>query len=575
MRQPHLLSSDHRVSPSSIPSERRKHRFLTWEIGILCGILALALALRLWHLSALTDNYDEGVYLASLRAMRSGNALFTQVFSSQPPLFLLSIYPFVWLFGPTMLAARSGVVVFSLIGILAMYLLARQLGGTWAGVAATLLLACDHLFLIQSQSLEAEAPSIALMIAAVAAATYVDRYPWQASALSGVFTTLAMLQKLLFPVAASAAIALLFLGQLIIFERGQRAQTLSGLAGSSRIARYLPCRQTIAHAAVLGGIYLLSLLLAVALVFLPYLGHLSAVYQQVVSFHLAAEQSFPSTLSQNWQIIWHNFAADIPLVVLTLLGVIVGLLRRRWYVLIGGAWTLAALVILLRQAPLFPHHLVLLIPGLALTAAIGLMPAPATFTAELTALHRRLCRLLPSLSRHSTRLTLGVLPVMLVVGILALNLYTNLDQPLGMPAGDAARLSQVADDLRLLTTPQQSVITDDQYIATLAGRDVPPELVDTSTVRITTGYLTSDQVIAIAQQPQVGAILFYSGRFQSLPAFTAWVVQHFHLARTYGQGQALYIRASPSVRANGGDHVESNPTKPGRVGQRTKTARSL
>lgn len=545
MGQPHLLSADDHVARGAAKAaERRTHSFLTLEIGILCGILVLALALRLWHLAALTDNYDEGVYLAALRAMQSGDTLFTQVFSSQPPLFLLSLYPFVWLFGPTMLAARSGVVVFSLIGILAMYLLARRLGGPWVGAAAALLMACDYLFLIQSQSLEAEGPAIALMIAAVAAASFVDRYPWQAVAISGVFTSLAMLEKLLFPVAAMAAIALLFLGHLIVFERGQHAKTPSGSVGSSRSALYLPGRQTIIRAAMLAGIYLLGLLLAGVLMFLPYLGYLPVVYNQVVSFHLAAEQHFPSTIGQNWHIIWLNFGQEIPLVLLALLGVIVGLLRRRWHILIGAAWTLAALVVLLRQAPLFPHHLVLLIPGLALTAALGLMPVPATFASEWTALHSRLLHVRPILRRQSTRLMLAWLPALLIVGVLALNLRANLDHPLGISSAEAARLSQVASDLRRLTSPQQSVITDDQYIATLAGRDVPPELVDTSTVRITAGYLTSNQVIAIAEQPQVEAILFYSGRFQSLPGFTAWVAQHFHLARTYGAGQMLYLKGS-------------------------------
>ena len=547
MSQPPLLSANNQVPPASAAlSAKRAYPLLTLEAGILCGILALALALCLWHLSALTDNYDEGVYLASLRAMRSGHALFTQVFSSQPPLFLLSLYPFVWLFGPSMLAARSGVVFFALIGILAMYLLARRLGGPWAGVAAALLLACDHLFLIQSQSLEAEVPSIALMIAAVAAATYVDRAPWQAAAISGVFTSLALLEKLLFPLAATAAIALLFLGHLIVFERGLRSQMPSDPARTGPMTRYLPRRQTMLRAALLGGVYLLGLLLVGALVCLPYLGHLPILYQQVVSFHLAAGQSFPASVSQNWKILSDNFGQDIPLVLLALLGVIVGLLRGRWAVLIGCAWTLVALIILLRQTPLFPHHLVLLIPGLAFTTALGLMPAPAAL-ADKTALRPRLRPWLLSRSSQSARLALVWLPALLVVGILALSLRANLDQPLGMPAANAARLSQVANDLRELTTPQQNVITDDQYIAALAGRDVPPELVDTSTVRITTGYLTSDQVIAIAEQPQVGAILFYSGRFHSLPGFSEWVAQHFHLARTYGPGQALYLKGAPSL----------------------------
>src|SRR5690349_18147984 len=50
---------------------------IIWDLCLVGGILVLALSLRLWHLSALTDNYDEGVYWASLRALHAGNGLFT------------------------------------------------------------------------------------------------------------------------------------------------------------------------------------------------------------------------------------------------------------------------------------------------------------------------------------------------------------------------------------------------------------------------------------------------------------------------------------------------------------------
>jgi hypothetical protein len=560
MQQPDLISQNQQAPPTAAnAADTRRRSALALEIGVPGGILLLALLLRLWHLSALTDSYDEGVYLASLRAMHEGYSLFTPVFSSQPPFFLLSLSPFIWLFGPTFLAARGGVVLFSLIGVLAMYLLGRRLGGLWVGAAAALMLACDYLFLIQSQTIEAEGPSVALMIVAVAAAAYIGRYPWQAAALSGVATALATLEKL-FAGTVIVPIALLFLGHLITYAQTQQGTSASSQPGAWRfksrlealrrrevrlrgLGRYI--RLSLARAGLLAGAYLAGLVLTTTLVFLPYLGQLQAVYQQAIGFHLAAGESFASTLSQNLRLVLLNTTATYPLMLLTLLGFIVGLVRRRWHVLTAGAWTLAALLILLRQQPLFPHHLVLLIPGLALCAALGLMPAPKTFASDMMALQARLRRLLPSLSAQGARVALVGLPLLLLVGVLALNLRTNLDHPLGLPAADATRLVQVANDLRQFTTPQQTVITDDQYIAMLADRNVPPALVDTSAVRIETGYLTAAQVIAIAQQSQVGAILFYSGRFQQLSGFQTWVEQHFHLIKMYGDEQALYLRASP------------------------------
>jgi len=546
MQQPDLISANQQTLPTlGDAAETHKRPSLVVELGVPAGILLLALVLRLWHLAAVTDNYDEGVYLASLRAIREGYGLFTPVFSSQPPVFLLSLSPFIWLFGPTFLAARSGVVFFSLIGVLAMYLLGRRLGGLWVGATAALLLAGDHLFLIQSQTIEAEGISVSLMIAAVAAAAYVERYPWQAAALSGVATALATLTKL-YAIIAIVLIASLFLAHLITYAQPQQGTPpFSQPEGKPFSARLLLQRPALARAGMLVGVYLTGLVLTTLLVFLPYLGQLQTVYQQAIGFHLAAGTSFASTLGQNLRLVLLNTTAAYPLVLLALLGFIVGLARRRWQVLTAGAWTLAALLILLRQQPLFPHHLVLLIPGLALSAALGLMPAPKTFAREVIILQARPRRIFPALSRRQASMLSKGLPLSLIVGVLALNLYTTLNHPLGVSAADAARLAQVADDLRQFTTPQQTVITDDQYIAMLADRDVPPALVDTSAVRIETGYLTTTQVIAIAQQPQVGAILFYSGRFQQLSGFRTWVAQHFRLAKTYGAGQDLYLRSSP------------------------------
>ncbi len=521
----------------------------SWEVGTVCAVLLLALLLRLWHLSALTDNYDEGVYWSSLRAMHAGNELFTPVFSSQPPFFLLSLYPLVALFGPTLVAARLGVVLLSLIGILGMYLLARRLGGPWAGAGAALLLACDYLYLIQSQTIEAEAPSVALMIAAVAAAAYADRYPWQAAFISGAATALAILEKL-FAVAAIAPILALFVGYLITFERAQLSEQVPGQQGSVFAGLRLPHRQTLLRAAMLAGAYLSGLALAALLVFLPYLNQLQAAYQQVIAFHLAADRNFASPLSQNAQTLL-GITTEYPLALLALLGIILGLVRRRWLILVAVAWALAALVILLRQSPLFTHHVALLVPTLALSAAIGLAPAAKIRSTGISAPHA-LRGTGPAWRKiRKSQAVMPGLAALLVVGMLAFNLRSDASYPLSKeaqemnpPPVNAAQIAQVASDLQRLTTPRQQVITDDQYIAALANRDVPPELVDTSDVRITTGYLTTGQVIAIAQQPQIGAVLFYTGRLDQLPGLRAWVGQHFRLARSYGNGQDLYLRTA-------------------------------
>ena len=105
--------------------------------------------------------------------------------------------------------------------------------------------------------------------------------------------------------------------------------------------------------------------------------------------------------------------------------------------------------------------------------------------------------------------------------------------------------ARVATDVRNSIAPDQVVITDAQFVAALAGRSTPPSLVDTSTVRIESGYVTLQQLENEASQPDVHAVLFFTNRLLTLPSvapFHAWVAQHFHLKYTYGTGQELWVR---------------------------------
>src|SRR5262249_60620688 len=113
----------------------------------LSAVVLLALLLRLWPLAGLATDYDEGVYLQSLRAMASGQPLFTAIFSSQPPLFLLGLYPLYLLFGQTLVAARLAIALYSMAGVVAMYFAGRAIAGRWTGVFAAALLALDPLYL--------------------------------------------------------------------------------------------------------------------------------------------------------------------------------------------------------------------------------------------------------------------------------------------------------------------------------------------------------------------------------------------------------------------------------------------
>jgi hypothetical protein len=221
--------------------------------------------------------------------------------------------------------------------------------------------------------------------------------------------------------------------------------------------------------------------------------------------------------------------SDLPVLALAVALAAWALARRWWGVLPPAAWLAASLLLLLLQQPLFAHHLALLMPPAALTIAVALAAALAERTTAAPA------------ARLSERdvLARGAAVTALLVVLLGLGVGLNGARHAALARNHALGPAFV---LAAATAPDDLVITDEQYVAGLADRDVPPNLVDTSYVRVQAGYLSAAQLEAAAASSQVRAVLFYSGRLDRVPGFRAWVAANFVLARSFGPGQDLYLK---------------------------------
>jgi hypothetical protein len=487
--------------------------------GRLAALLILiAAGLYLWPIAGFTRDYDEGVYWQSLRAMAEGHPLFTSVFSSQPPMFLLSIYPFYMAFGQTIAAARIGIAIFALIGIVAMYWLASEIGGPWAGLIAAALLIVDPHYLHQAQTLQAEGPAVAIEILAVALAVAASRRAgrWRMTlaALAGVAVAFGTLIKLL-DVVALVPIAL-YLGAPLLraFDGGNgrlRKPTETGL----RVGLRASARDLGLVAA--GGIVATVIALA------PFFGVFGALWDQVVTFHLAAAHTEKWNLTGNFRTILGGFGwLGIP----AALAVGVAWWRRDWRMGPPLLWLLASVLILERQVPLFDHHTVIIGPCLALMVAL----TPALLG--------------PAVNQVAGRwLGLAVMVVALLVFVSAA--YKGLRTTRGAAQGpnDAAQ-AQIAA-IQSFTTPGEVIVTDDQYTAAAAGHSVPPELVDTSYVRASSGYLTAAQLESIITRDNIRVIILDTGRLSSVKGFDTWLHAHYQKLVDLGHGGALYVRLAP------------------------------
>ncbi|HEY1389484.1 MAG TPA: glycosyltransferase family 39 protein [Ktedonobacterales bacterium] len=499
---PTLAAQIRRISPAG------------W-VALGAGVIALALALQ--TLQGPSSDYDEGVYWQSLRAMADGHPLFSSVFSSQPPLFLLSVYPFYIIFGQSLGAARIALIFFSLAAIAGTYVAGRALGHPAIGAVACLLLALAPLYEHGAHTLQAELPSVALQIWAVACAILAmrasgRRRTWLAVG-SGVLLGCALLIKLF---------AIVVLVPIVLYLSVPLAQRWREKGGSLGWPTRPDLWEGLRKIAPALGWLVAGLIGAIVVVLLPYIGQLGAAYDQVIRFHLAAAQVDSHSLGDNLQLIGTTLQ-DARLVFLAVPAIVVVVWRRMWVSAPLILWALADFVTLLRQQPLLGHHIVLLSPALALITGCGVYAMWHAF-AE------------PSRQRLAQTVTLVVLVVMCLAGLIL-----NWNQNTAANAPIPARTLSMALALQSVSAPNEVVLSDDQYVAALANRDVPPQLVDTSAVRITSGYLTASQLEDYITRNRIHVILFASGRFDLLPGFRDWVASRYTQVTTFDHNGALFL----------------------------------
>lgn len=498
---------------------RMSRRQLILLLAGFVALLLVALLMRFYTLGVLfdRDSYDEGVYWQTLRAVSAGFQLYKPTFYSQPPIFILSVLPTYLLFGQTIWAARLGIALVSLFGLLGIFLLGYVLRGRLGAFVALLLLLLNPSYLLASQTLQAEGPQIAFSVLAVAFAYLWWQRPtgWRGN-LYGALCTLTLMLSLfskLFALATVVPIGLLALAYIWRIMR-QPADNRWRATYSLLIAL---------------GI----LILTTIIIILPYYNVFSSFWSGVVTFHDAA--TAVSTRAGNiHQVKLFFFALPsfaAPLGLAALFGSIVALLKKDWLVIPLIAWALVSGIILLQQDPLFQHHFVILAPPLVALTIMGLGKlslAKAQFTRRPMII---------------TALCLLLILISLGTGAWAIRANYHSLQTQEASKGTQGSI-QVAKDLQQVVQPGNFVVTDGQFVAGLAGRNTPPELVDTSGVRIETHYVTNQQLIQIASQSRVQAVLFYTGRLTNpaLAAFQSWVKQHFHEIHDYGHGSSLWIK---------------------------------
>ena len=140
-------------------------------------------------------NYDEGVYLASLDAMRRGQELGAELYTSQPPVFYWLLRALAAPFGSSIPDIRVAFALLAIVGVAAAIALGWRLYGPPAGVAAGALVAIGPPYPSVAPTVSADVPAVALGLVSLALVAFALRSgprPW-----AGAVLALAVLTKLL------------------------------------------------------------------------------------------------------------------------------------------------------------------------------------------------------------------------------------------------------------------------------------------------------------------------------------------------------------------------------------------
>ena len=497
------------------PAAFRAGRWL--DIVLVAAIILAAGLARLPNLDLYTVSYPEGIRAAQLQLMAAGYRPCVEIFCNQGPLLFYALYPTYLLFGQTLEAVRSGVVLFSLVGIAGTYWVGHVLGGRTAAVVAALLVALSPTYLKFSRLALAEVPAVAPAIVAVGAAILFQRTGRDRWLIAAAL--LVALSLLLKPVTLAVGVPVGLAVLLRPERRWRNVALLTAVTGA--------------------GIAIPTLLIG-----------FSEILEQVVAFRLRSRTAEGRGIFWNWGRIVEELAADrAGLFAFATAGAVLALARLRSAALPIVAWLPASLLLLLVHTPLHGKHIVTLIPPAALLAGFGVaLAVPSIRSRGTRAPGPRASAVLAACVLAGGLAYLATLPA------IAARDHKLMFDPDPLESDPPAYwYPEVVQTLQAVTDPRDVIVTDHPYLTFTAGRLVPPSLVESSVTRVVAASLTADDAIAEATRYDADAVLLWADKLTTMKEFKTWVDRSFVAVRTWAaDGEAtptLYVRPELADRA--------------------------
>lgn len=320
---------------------------------LVMGFTAVAtIGLAAWCLMpnnviAHNTDLDEGVYLMVGRLLHRGYELHTFYFD-QFWLFPKMIAAAFGLFGDSLITARLIVFVFSLLGLVGIAALIRQLGGSWiAATAAILIGALNPLYIRGSRMALADAPAASCIVwALVFILVFQSRRNRIWLALSGLCAGISLVLK---PFALGFVITIVI---LLLYQRCRQEN------GKSKMD----------HAIWIDLIIFGAAAMLAAAPFVDFM-HPIQEYQRVIGFHWAERDWVIKRVDDRWRGLLRFAKLNLPVLLFAISGLFAlrPLSKTIIALLIGELVTTGILL----DMPPWSHDYLLILPVLIVFAVLG------------------------------------------------------------------------------------------------------------------------------------------------------------------------------------------------------------
>ena len=505
-----------------------RHRNLFFAFALTFA-LTLALGLELFNL-AYTQNGDpdEGVYLSVARLLNHGYPyalIFLDQFSLFPHILALSLR----VGGDSLLTGRLTIVLFSAFGLSGLAFLAQLLfrsksGYAWIAAPLAILFAgANHYYLLPSRYTVLDVPSLALMLWALVTGV---RYAFGAArtwlVISAMFFSASLLIKPLL-IAMGLALGGWLIVRHIVHSNGRWVIHWQDLA---------------LDGVIFGAVGVLTML--------PFLNSLNLPeeFQRTVGFHLQQAEVLAAGLNERQNGMISFLAENRGWLGLALVGAAIAVYKYPRHVIpLLIAYFVSALLLL--RLPPFPHHYAILVPLLALFAALTVQEGIGT-------LRRRWRDVLKFLqqpfSNINPRTSAFQAFTFLIASAAAAGIWLH-DAP-QLARYDYAVLTERFDNrnpvirfIQRTTNPDDFIISDDPKLVYLSGRLIPPSAVLLSYDSTFEFFDRSvEQVSASARDYSVKAFIV-TGAYNDKRQLMDWIATHYPIMRTAGGGpQTIFAR---------------------------------